>query len=147
VYKHVREVWTGLVLTVVFTSITGVIAIIDPWDNGVPWANWLTISVVTTLCVGVTTVSAVFAVENTDEDYYWGMPLVVLGLWTMIAGFTVGIATTTKDGLDPRYHSLAWTIFAVPYLAMPLSALVQYLSAASAHNRANETKNHIRRVA
>ena len=32
-YKHVREVWTGIVLSITFMVIVGVIAIIDPWGR------------------------------------------------------------------------------------------------------------------
>lgn len=145
-YTHVREVVSGLILSLIFIVVIGVVAIINPWDNGVPWANWLAISVVTMLCVGGTTAFATIANEQSDESYYWGGPLIVLTLWSLVAGFIVGIATTTKDGLDPAYHSLAWTVFAVPYLVMPLASLVQYLAAASAANR-DTSRSHLRRVA
>lgn len=145
-YKHVREVRSGLVLSLVLWAIMAAVAIIDPWGNGVPWANWVSLSVVSTLCVGASTGFAISATEQKDESLYWGGPLIALVFWGLIAGYVVGISTSTEGGLDPAYRSLAWTIFAVPFLVLPLACLVQYLAGASAANR-DDQQNHLRRVA
>lgn len=141
-YKHVREVKSGLVLSLVLWAIMAAVAIIDPWGNGVPWANWITISAICTISVATATICTA---EATDETKFWGFNFGALCTWLVFAGLVVGLMFTGKGGLDPAYHSLAWSFYAVPFVVLPISALVQYLVGASAQTASEQS--HLRRVA
>ena len=141
-YEHVREVTIGLILSLVFVTLAGVVSIIDPFDNGVPWVNWLTLSVMAIVSVtAVTTLTA--SIEK--EGGFWSGLGGMIGSWLVFGGVVVGMMVTAPNGgLQPEYHSLAWTAFAVPLIVLPLSGLVHYLTAARAASR-HETS--LRRVA
>ncbi len=145
-YEHVREIVCGLILSLVFMAITAVVAVVDPWSNGVPWANWAAISVVAVFSVSTATVCMI---ESDNENDIWILNMFSLVGWLMVAGFSIAMATTQEEGgLDPAYHSLAWSIFAVPFVVLPVTTMVQYLAGAVSARRAQRRGNqYLRRVA
>ncbi len=131
-YEHVRQVITGLVLGVVVIIAAGVVANIDPWDNGMMWTNWLVISLVSLFAIVASVV--VSSLCDDDEFEFWFAHGACLAVWAFVIGFAVGIATTGPgdSGLDPIYHSLAWSVYAVPMVVLLISALVNYIVGAVA---------------
>lgn len=90
-YKHVREVITGVIMSIVVMVASAVLASIDPWANGVPWVNWLVISLMTVFAV---VVSVVIAANTQKEDDYWGVHLLLLLLFAFFGAMFAGVATT-----------------------------------------------------
>lgn len=140
-YEHVRAVVWGLILSLVFTVAAGIVAFIDPFENGVAWANWLTMSVTAILAVALSTI-IVATVD--DEGDFWSWTAGAVVSWLMSAGFIIGVMVTGYGGIRSEYHALAWTVFAIPLAVLPVSALVQYLVAAAVHVR---NSGQVRRIA
>lgn len=146
-YSYVPEAIWGLILTSVLAAITAVVAIIDPWDNGVPWVNWLAITVVIVISVAVATACAMVV---DDEREFWPLLACSVVAWAIFASIVIAENTSgERPSIPATYHSLAWTLYAVPLLTLPVSALVQYLAGASAAERKmhGSGENHLRRVA
>lgn len=141
-YKHAREVSTGLILSLVTTAIAGLVAWADPWHNGVPWVNWLVISTVMVILVAAATALSAFTRE--DEEYF-NSAVGILFMWVICAGLVVAMITKL-DALEPRYHSLAWSAYSVPMGTFILAAMIQYLVGARAV-RGNNRSDRLNRLA
>lgn len=135
-YKHAREVSTGLILSLVTTAIAGLVAWADPW------VNWLVISTVMVILVAAATALSAFTRE--DEEYF-NSAVGILFMWVICAGLVVAMITKL-DALEPRYHSLAWSAYSVPMGTFILAAMIQYLVGARAV-RGNNRSDRLNRLA
>lgn len=128
-YDNVREVVTGLILSLAYSVILAVVAIINPWGNHASWVSWLALAVVSTVAVIVATTALILG-------GLWELTFISFCAWTVVGGVIASSMTvTTADGISPQYHSLVWTVYAVPLLVLPLTATVQYLAGAVAERR------------
>ncbi len=137
-YLNVREVTWGLCLSLFNIVIAGVVSWIDPFHNGVPWANWLALAVISVIAA---TAATIIAVCTDDEASFWGFLALCLFLWLFGGALITGVTTS---GLHDRYHSLAWSVFALPLVVLPISALVQYLVMAREMQREAAADDSIR---
>lgn len=140
-YEHVRTVVWGLILSVIFIVGTGVVALIDPFNNGVPWINWLTMSIAVILSVVTSTIIAV-TFDDSEGDFWITLGTACVA-WLVGGGMTIGIVSS---GIDSKYHALLATAFAIPFAVMPLAALVQYIVEATSQQQGSRSAN-IRRIA
>ena len=134
-YGYVREVLTGLLLSVVCVVAAAVVASIDPWDNGVPWVNWAAISSTAVISVCVSVFIAVYAEIEGRAVIFAGGLATFLFISTFFGWIAAAGLTDTSEGIDPVYSSLVWSCYAVPFLVMPISTLVMYLVGAFASIR------------
>lgn len=121
-FKHARQVILGLVLSFIVIIATGVVSFIDPFNNGIPWINWLVLS---TICIIAIMMSAInVSVSNTEEDYWYGI-LTILLLWLIIAGMFIGYVLMDYG---TNYTSLIWSVYGSFAFMFPLSGMFMYLS-------------------
>lgn len=129
--KNVRAISWGLILSVVYMIIAAIVAVIDPFKNGVPWVNWLTLSVV--MVISATVVTWITSEIDSDGEF-WGWVGLAVSSWLVAGGVVGSMVTAPNNGILPEYHALVWTTFAVPFVTLPVTALIQYLVGAAAHS-------------
>lgn len=142
-YENVRAISWGLILSLIWVTIIAVVAIIDPFKNGMPWVNWLVISIAAVISVVAAT--WLTAAADSDEDFWLGTLMIVV-IWTMVGGGLAWAATHSERGLQATYHPLVWSSYGAPIGLFPVTALAQYLIGAAAHNR-EQSAAELRRVA
>lgn len=132
-FEHVKQVTVGLILAAIYITLTGLVALaIDPFNNGVPWANWLTLAAVSVVCVTFATVAS--ALSSTEGEF-WAASGIALVAWLIVGGIVTGMMTS-YNGLESVYHSLAWAAWGTTFVALPVATLVHYITAANAERKA-----------
>lgn len=71
-YQNARRVVSSLIIIFVCIIAAAVVAAVDPFDNGGPWINWLTLSVFSTITVITSTTVATSA--KSEADFWGGHP-------------------------------------------------------------------------
>ncbi|MFO0971358.1 MAG: hypothetical protein U0520_03380 [Candidatus Saccharimonadales bacterium] len=140
--NDIRVTICGLVLSGTAVVIAAVVAMIDPFNNGMPWMNWLTLSVVSVIAVAFTTTNAII-VRSDDKWLIFYHAASAFFLWLIPGSVIVAMIT---DSVQPKYDSLVWAAWSIPLLLLPITALAQYLIVVIANNEGSGHAN-LRQVA
>lgn len=118
-------VLVGLIMCAVTTVAAGIVSILDPFNNGINWVNWLMLSLAAAISI---ILAVIMAANTTDNSSYWGS---LAGGWiasAIIGGVLASVATTEPGS---GYASLVWSAYGTQLFTLIIAGMVMYLVGAS----------------
>ena len=139
-YSHVREVLFSLVLLVIATIATGILAFVGPFEHD--WIAWAGMVLASTAAIGLSTL--VSTTQSDSESEFWTNHGATFALAAVVSGFVLSIIFGSIQLDGPNATGEGWATWGSLMIIYVITTLTHYVVAAAEH--AKNEPSYLRKV-